>query len=311
MIKAVASNGHHDSHAVTGHVGADAANVGHGNAPANVGMVRMVRVRILRQDAPGEESYWERFELPYEPNMNVISILQRIAALAKSQDGRRVAPVAWDCNCLEEVCGSCTMLINGRTRMACSSLVDTLVAETTDEIELRPMTKFPVVRDLVVDRSRLFRSLERVKAWVPVDGSFDHGPGPRISPESQEDSYPLATCISCGCCLEACPQFTKIEVVQRDDETAEQLESRREAAFDSGFLGAHAISQAMLFNGHPTGRMNADERMAALTGQGGIQMCGNAQNCVAVCPKSIPLTRSIARAGRAATVWAIRKLFDR
>jgi succinate dehydrogenase / fumarate reductase iron-sulfur subunit len=40
-------------------------------------------------------------------------------------------------------------------------------------------------------------------------------------------------------------------------------------------------------------------------------MCGNAQNCVAVCPKRIPLTRSIARAGRAATVWAIKKLFDR
>jgi succinate dehydrogenase / fumarate reductase iron-sulfur subunit len=67
----------------------------------------------------------------------------------------------------------------------------------------------------------------------------------------------------------------------------------------------------MLFNGHPTGKMIADERLTALTSQGGIQMCGNAQNCVAVCPKSIPLTRSIARAGRAATVWAIRKIFDR
>jgi succinate dehydrogenase / fumarate reductase iron-sulfur subunit len=268
-------------------------------------------VRILRQDAPGEESYWERFEIPYVDNMNVISILQQVAAQAKSRDGRRVAPVAWDCNCLEEVCGSCTMLINGRTRMACSALVDKLLEESADEIELRPMSKFPVVRDLVVDRGRLFRSLERVKAWVPVDGSYDHGPGPRISPENQEDAYPLATCISCGCCMEACPQFTKIEAVRREDESAEAFESRRKAAFDNGFVGAHAISQAMLFNGHPTGKMIADERLAALTSQGGIQMCGNAQNCVAVCPKSIPLTRSIARAGRAATVWAIRKIFDR
>jgi succinate dehydrogenase / fumarate reductase iron-sulfur subunit len=268
-------------------------------------------VRILRQDAPGEESYWERFEIPYVANMNVISILQQVAARAKSRDGRRVAPVAWDCNCLEEVCGSCTMLINGRTRMACSALVDRLLDESSDEIELRPMSKFPVVRDLVVDRGRLFHSLERVKAWVPVDDSYDHGPGPRISPENQEDAYPLATCISCGCCLEACPQFTKIEVVRREDESAEDFESRRNAAFDTGFVGAHAISQAMLFNGHPTGKMIADERLTALTSQGGIQMCGNAQNCVAVCPKSIPLTRSIARAGRAATVWAIRKIFDR
>jgi succinate dehydrogenase / fumarate reductase iron-sulfur subunit len=173
------------------------------------------------------------------------------------------------------------------------------------------MTKFPVVRDLVVDRGRLFRALERVKAWVPVDDSYDHGPGPRISPEEQEDAYPLSECISCGCCTEACPQFTKIEAVRRDDESAEDFEKRRRSMFDRGFVGPHAISQAMLFNSHPTGKMIADERLQSLTAEGGIQMCGNAQNCVAVCPKKIPLTRSIARAGRAATVWAIKKLFDR
>jgi succinate dehydrogenase / fumarate reductase iron-sulfur subunit len=272
---------------------------------------RTIPVRVLRQDAPGQESYWERHEVPWEPNMNVISVLQKVAAAARSQDGRQVAPVAWDCNCLEEVCGSCTMLINGRTRMACSALVDRLIEEHPDGIELRPMSKFPVVRDLVVDRRRLFHSLERVKAWVPVDDSYDHGPGPRIAPEEQEEAYPLAECMSCGCCLEACPQFTRIETPRRDGETADQYEARRSAAFDQGFIGAHAVSQAVLFNKHPTGRMIADERMAALTGPGGIQMCGNAQNCVAVCPKHIPLTRSIARAGRAATLWALKKLFDR
>ena len=272
--------------------------------------VREVRVRVLRQDAAGSESYWERFSVPYEPNMNVISVLQKIAARARSLDGRRVAPVAWDCSCLEEVCGSCTMLINGRTRMACSALVDKLLEEA-DEIELRPMSKFPVVRDLCVDRARLFRSLERVKAWVPVDDSYDHGPGPRISPQQQEDAYPLSECISCGCCVEACPQFTKIEVTRREGEPAEDFEQRRRQAFDAAFVGPHAISQAMLFNSHPVGGMIADERMEALTGPGGIQVCGNAQNCVAVCPKRIPLTRSIARAGRAATVWAIKRLFDR
>jgi succinate dehydrogenase / fumarate reductase iron-sulfur subunit len=289
-----------------------AADLVHGAGGDDHGMARsVVRVRVLRQDVAGGESYWERFEVSYEPNMNVISVLQKIAAQARSQDGRKVAPVAWDCNCLEEVCGSCTMLINGRTRMACSALVDRLQAESGDEIELRPMSKFPVVRDLVVDRRRLFRGLEKVKAWVPVEGSYDLGPGPRISPEEQEDAYPLSECMSCGCCLEACPQYTKVETVRRDDESEADFEKRRKSAFDTGFVGAHAISQAVLFNAHPTGRMIADERMEALTRQGGIQMCGNAQNCVAVCPKRIPLTRSIARAGRAATVWALKKLFDR
>ena len=293
MIKAVESNGQGSTN-------------GHG-VPT---VARKVRVRVLRQDVAGGESYWERFEVPHEPNMNVISVLQKIAAQARTQDGRQVPPVAWDCSCLEEVCGSCTMLINGQKRMACSALVDKILAED-GEIELRPMSKFPVVRDLVVDRRRLFRSLERVKAWVPVDDSYDHGPGPRISPEQQQDAYPLAECISCGCCLEACPQFTKIETVRRDGESEAEFEARRREAFDDAFVGPHAISQAMLFNSHPTGKMIADERMETLTGKGGIQMCGNAQNCVAVCPKRIPLTRSIARAGRAATVWAIKKLFDR
>jgi succinate dehydrogenase / fumarate reductase iron-sulfur subunit len=280
---------------------------GDDHAPAHA----VVRVRVLRQDVAGGESYWERFEVPYEPNMNVISVLQKIAAQARSQDGRKVAPVAWDCNCLEEVCGSCTMLINGRTRMACSALVDRLQAEDGDELELRPMSKFPVVRDLVVDRRRLFRGLEKVKAWVPVEGSYDLGPGPRISPDEQEEAYPLSECMSCGCCLEACPQYTKVEVVRHDGESEADFEKRRLAAFDAGFVGPHAISQAVLFNAHPTGKMIADERMQALTRQGGLQMCGNAQNCVAVCPKHIPLTRSIARAGRAATVGALKKLFDR
>ncbi len=286
-------------------------NDGHGTDGGQDPAVRRVRVRILRQDIAGGESYWERYEIPHEPNMNVISVLQKIAAFARTQDGRRVAPVAWDCSCLEEVCGSCTMLINGRTRMACSALVDKLLTENGGEIELRPMSKFPVVRDLVVDRRRLFRSLERVKAWVPVDDSYDHGPGPRVSPEQQQDAYPLAECISCGCCLEACPQFNKIELTRREGESEADFATRRQQAFDGQFVGPHAISQAMLFNSHPTGGMIADERLEALTGKGGIQMCGNAQNCVAVCPKRIPLTRSIARAGRAATVWAIKKIFDR
>jgi succinate dehydrogenase / fumarate reductase iron-sulfur subunit len=273
--------------------------------------LREIHVRVLRQDAPSEESYWEQFVVPYEPNMNVISVLQKIAAISKSQDGRRVSPVTWDCSCLEEVCGSCAMIVNGRVRMACSSLVDKLLKENASEIELRPLSKFPVVRDLSVDRGRLFHSLERVKAWVPVDDSYDHGPGPRISPEEQEDAYPLTTCMSCGCCMEACPQFNKTEVMQREGESEEDLESRKQSTYDQQFLGPHAISQAVLFNNHPTGKMNADERMQSLTGRGGIQMCGNAQNCVAVCPKGIPLTRSIARAGRSATVWAIKKFFDR
>ena len=268
-------------------------------------------VRVLRQDGPGQSSYWERHTVGHEPDMNVISVLQRIAAQAQTAEGQHVAPVAWDCNCLEEVCGACTMLVNGRVRQACTALVDRLLEDNPDEIELRPMSKFPVVRDLVVSRGRLFRALEKLKTWIPVDGYYDLGPGPRQSQEQQQQAYPLSECMSCGCCLEACPQYTKTELAPHADESAEDFSQRERAAFDQSFVGAHAISQVMLMNTHPTGHMQAGERTDALMQEGGVQDCGNAQNCVMVCPKKIPLTTSIGRAGRAATVRAIRKWFDK
>jgi succinate dehydrogenase / fumarate reductase iron-sulfur subunit len=241
--------------------------------------------------------------------MNVISVLQRIAAKATTADGKQVAPVAWDCNCLEEVCGACTMVINGKVRQSCSALVDQLLAERPGEIELAPMTKFPVLRDLCVDRSRMFRALEKIKAWIPADGYYDQGPGPKISQAAQEAMYPLSECMTCGCCLDACPQYLKIEVERAEGESDAAFEQRKNAEFDSQFIGAHAISQAVLFNLNPTGQNNKGERLDALMAEGGIQVCGNAQNCVAVCPKNIPLTTSIGRAGRATTVRMFQKWF--
>jgi succinate dehydrogenase / fumarate reductase, iron-sulfur subunit len=62
---------------------------------------------------------------------------------------------------------------------------------------------------------------------------------------------------------------------------------------------------------NPIGAMNARERLDALLAEGGIQNCGNAQNCEKVCPKQLPLLRAIGRGGRAATLHFLRKCFDR
>lgn len=268
-------------------------------------------VVILRQNGPGEPSYWERFRVPYERDMNVISALQKIAALGETAEGKSTAPVAWDCNCLEEVCGACTMVINGRVRQACTALIDRLLEDNPQQIELRPMSKFPVLRDLVVDRSRIFSSLKKVKAWVPVDSYYDMGPGPRQSQENQQLAYVLSKCMSCGCCLEACPQYLKIELKRQPGEGLEDFHRREEEAFNRSFMGAAAIAQVELFNKNPVGQMTSAERLDALVSEGGIQVCGNAQNCVKVCPKEIPLTTAIARAGRAATFHTLKHWFDR
>ncbi|MEE8169645.1 MAG: succinate dehydrogenase iron-sulfur subunit [Phycisphaerae bacterium] len=262
---------------------------------------------IARQDRPGTGRYWERFEVAHLPRMNVISALQEVAAHPTTQEGKATTPVAWDCNCLEEVCGACTMLVNGRVRQSCTALIDDLLGGGATTITLEPMTKFPVMRDLVVDRRRMFQALRKVQAWVPVDGYYDAGPGRAVAPHDQEDAYPLSRCMTCGCCLEACPQYGRIEPRRRDGEDDAAFEQRREAAFEQGFLGAAAISQAVLFNMHPTGRNTAPERLDVMMQRGGISDCGNAQNCVKVCPKDIPLTRSIAVAGRQTTVHSIKQ----
>ncbi len=245
-------------------------------------------VKVKRQDRPESGSYWQTFELQREPGMNMTTCLQRIAARPQTTDREDTTPVAYEVACLEEVCGSCTMLVNGRVRQACSALVEHLLDDGTDTITLEPMSKFPVMRDLFVDRQQMFENLKRIKGWIPVDGYHAMGPGPRRSPQEQEAAYPLSECMTCGCCVEACPQFGP----------------------QSDFIGPAVISQVVYFNSHPVGKFDAAERLKAIMRPGGITDCGNAQNCVEVCPKDIPLTDSIAKASRAATVQAFKQLFN-
>src|SRR5690348_11597248 len=240
---------------------------------------KSVLFKIRRQASPNHKPHWEEFELAWHQGMNVISSMMEIARNPVTRDGKNTTPVSYDSNCLEEVCGSCAMLINGKARMACSALVDRL----EQPIRLEPLTKFPLVRDLAVDRQVMFESLKRVKGWIPIDGTYDLGEGPRMPPGTQEKAYPLSRCISCGSCLEVCPQVNA----------------------HSQFIGAAIISQVRLFNMHPTGAMHSKERIEALIEPGGIQDCANAQNCVRACPKDIPLTESIAEMNREAWKQAL------
>lgn len=244
-----------------------------------------IRLRVLRQDGPDQKPRWETFAIPYQPNMNVISLLIEVQRNPVTADGTATAPVVWDCNCLEEVCGACSMVVNGRVRQACTGLVDNLLKEGAT-IVLEPLTKFPVVRDLFVDRQSMFEGLKKVGAWIALDGTHDLGPGPRQTNAEQQVRYPLSECMTCGCCMEACPQVSN----------------------KSAFVGPFAVSQVRFFNTHPNGADAADQRLDALMEDGGIQDCGNAQACVDACPKEIPLSESIAWAGRETTKRWFRRI---
>lgn len=247
-------------------------------------MTDTIHFKIKRQDTENSAPYWQEFKIPYKPGHNVVSALMYIREFPFTVDGKEVDPVVWECNCMEEVCGACTMVVNGVVRQSCSALID----DYEQPIVLEPMTKFPVVRDLMIDRNRMFENLKKAKAWIEIDGSWDIGVGaPRISPQEWELNYKFSRCMTCGCCLEVCPQFEK----------------------DNNFMGAQIIGQVCLMNAHPTGKYNKEDRLHAIMGVGGVHECGNAQNCVEICPKEIPLTTGIAKVGRDATLQIIKDWF--
>lgn len=264
-----------------------AAEVTTPNHPASA---KTFTVKIKRQANPNEPARMETFAIPYRRNMNITSVLGEIALNPTTTDGKASTPIAYDANCLEEICGSCAMRINGKAMMACSALVDKLLGPSGEgSITLEPLSKFPVVRDLAVDRSVLFENLKKVKAWVPIDGTYDLGPSPRQHPQIQEQRYPLSNCISCTICMEVCPQFNEI----------------------TGFVGAATIAQAKLFNMDPAGSVLKEERLRALAGDGGVQGCSFAQNCVQACPKQLPLTEAISDLGRDVFVQQVKDFFRR
>lgn len=228
-----------------------------------------VDLKIKRQDNIDGLSYWEEFRIPYSPGMNVIAVLMAIREAPTTAEGLPTTPVVWEQNCLEEMCGSCAMVINGRVRLACTTLVEGI----DQPIVLEPLSKFPVVRDLKVDRSSMFEALNKLQAWSDLDGLHDHAAVCINSAQERDALLTLSACIACGACLEACPQIND----------------------RSPFVGAFAVAQVLLVNERHPNNKQAGARLHLLKGPGGMGGCSNAQTCKEVCPKSIPLSDAIGR----------------
>ena len=200
-------------------------------------MAKTVKFEIKRQAHPDSPATWENFELEWRQGMNVISAMMEIAANPVTSEGKPTTPITYDSNCLEEICGSCAMRINGKARMACSALV----AENLEQpIKVEPLSKFPLVRILQVDRCVLREPDAREGV-----GSGRRHLRPRLRParlssQQEQPMYPLSNCISCTCSMEVCPQFNE----------------------DTNFVGAATIAQVKLFNNHPTGKVFKEERLS-------------------------------------------------
>lgn len=154
---------------------------------------KTVHFIIERQDGPDSKPYTEEFLVPYRPSLNVVAALMEIQKKPVTKDGKKTTPVVWECNCLEKVCGACMMVINGKARQACATLVD----KVSQPIRLAPARTFPVIRDLQIDRSAMFESLKRIQGWIEIDGTWEVNTAPIQNPYTAATAYEIAHCMTC------------------------------------------------------------------------------------------------------------------
>lgn len=156
-------------------------------------------IEILRRQNRDAASY--RQIIAYttdDTEMTVATLLKTLNANPELTDceGKPVAKIEWECSCLQKKCGACAMRINSKPRLAC----DTKLGDFRDgKIILEPLKKFPVIADLVVDRSVMFRNLKNIGLWLEKEA--------RHTKKSEDIAYESSRCLQCGCCLEVCPNF--------------------------------------------------------------------------------------------------------
>jgi succinate dehydrogenase / fumarate reductase, iron-sulfur subunit len=227
-----------------------------------------ILLKIRRQDDPDDLPYWELFEVERTPGMTVAAALRAIAETPVTAEGNATAPVVWDCGCSEGLCGACAMLIGGQARLACRTFIE----GEAGPIVVEPLSSFPLIRDLRIDRERMIEALLRHECWVATDTLESTGTVPRAAAEDTARFGRYQDCILCGACSEACPQVNA----------------------RTPFAGAFLFSAILALNRNSVGRMAAGERLAALGGRGGIADCAGAENCDRVCPRGIPLVAAAA-----------------
>jgi succinate dehydrogenase / fumarate reductase iron-sulfur subunit len=183
-------------------------------------------------------------------------------------------------SCAHGVCGSDAMRINHVNRLACKTLVQSLVKPGAESVEIKvqPLLGLPLIKDLVVDMDPFFDHYRSVKPYLINDA-----PPPereRLQSQSQRAIIDDGTkCILCACCTTSCPSFWA----------------------NDRYVGPAAIVQAhrFIFDSRDTA---ADERLAVLDDQMGVWRCRTIYNCTECCPRDIEVTRLIGEVKKAIAI---------
>jgi succinate dehydrogenase / fumarate reductase iron-sulfur subunit len=230
-----------------------------------------MKVKIQRQQSPVSEPYWETFDADVPGDMSIAGLIDHLNYRDDilDENGRKTTRIGWECSCLQGICGSCAMVINEVPALACETFVKDLKG---DVITIRPLRKFPVIHDLLVDRSVIHENLKKMNIFIREYQPEDQG---RASRKEREHSlqYTAAKCLKCGLCLEVCPNYTN----------------------GKNFFGAIFANDCYLVASRNRSKAeNVREAYGEHFGRG----CSKAFSCMDVCPMEIPTIASMARMNR-------------
>jgi succinate dehydrogenase iron-sulfur subunit len=226
-----------------------------------------LRLHIWKQADSTSPGRFETFDPgDVTPDMSFLEMLDELneELIAAGQD-----PVAFDHDCREGICGACGLVINGVPHgpLQATTTCQLYLREFADgdEITVEPWRAgaFPVIRDLVVDRSALDRILQ-AGGYISVrTGSAPDGNTLPVPKEDSERAFAAATCIGCGACAAACPN-----------------------ASASLFVAAKIAHLGLLPQGQPERAARARTMLAQMDAEG-FGFCSNHRECEVICPKEI------------------------
>ncbi len=227
-----------------------------------------ITVRIKRQNSFEAEAFYQTILRDCDAETNIATLLREInAEEVLDIDGIPVGEIAWECSCLQKKCGACAMRINGMPRLACDTKIGDLKSKT---VTLEPLKKFPVVRDLIVDRSVLRENLIALHNWLESEATK--------SRKTVDLAYDASRCIQCGCCLEVCPNFT---------------------AGESFFGAAAFVPASRILSQLPNGKKND---LVQEYGKHIYNGCGKSLSCHDICPVGIDVEHKLSNSN-AVAVW--------
>lgn len=221
-------------------------------------------VRIKRQNSFEEASYWQKFSYDGPKHVTVSAVLDALNYTDDLFDieGKPAARIRWECSCLQAMCGGCAMVINGVPALACATFADEVKGK---ELVLEPLSKFPVISDLIVDRSIIYETLARAKVYLDTHAANDK--------RQHEHQYSVAKCLKCGLCLEVCPNYNP----------------------GGDFYGALFANESYLLESQSEGKnLPIVKEYKTHFGAG----CSKALSCQKVCPVGIETITSIMKMNR-------------